>query len=41
MYMIKQQQQQQQSINSLGEVNYMDHTTSFNTIKNQSFINII
>ena len=33
--------QQQQTLIPLGDVGYMDHTTLFGTIKNQSFRNII
>lgn len=30
-------EQQQQSLIPLGEVGYIDHTTPFGTVKNQSF----
>ena len=36
-----EQQQLQQSLIPLGEVDCMDHTMPFGTIKNQSFKNII
>ena len=36
-----QSKQQKQTLVPLGEIDYMDYMTSFDTIKNQGFINIV